>query len=229
MRFAQTVAAVGFVVFQSVPDGFRAQNVQWPIESVVIGSQPVVLAAPPGFVEVSRLFPDGYSLRQEALPKANRLLAWLLPLESVKDRLNGSVGTGRTALQMQVHVDLIQGRYDAKTIESTAAEIRKGFQVSRESVQPQNPTKFSEAGIQINAPRILGVFEQGRDFVTIGTEITGQAQRGERSRLVLTSTFLIREKLVYLVATGGSDSPGERAALLKTLGEWRSALSAANR
>ena len=207
---------------------------QPPTESITVGNQLVVLSAPNSFVEVSKLFPDGFALRQETLPPSNRLLAWLIPVFAVKDRLNNVAPTYVT-LQVQVLTSMIDGRYDSRTIEAMTEELRatsdqlpalatKAFQ------DLLRKPRFEELGVEIGFERPLGVLESGSDFVTMGTVVVAKAPRNQVSaRLALSCFFLVRSKVVLLITSGRSPSSAELASNLELLREWRAAMRAANR
>lgn len=205
-----------------------------PVQSLMVGNQAIVLVAPDSFVEVSRVFPDGFTLRQETLPRTNRLLAWLIPGSAVKDRLGG-VAPSYVTLQVQVLTTMIQGRYDAAAIRSIEREIREQSSqlpglAQKAFDEVLRKPKFEELGLQVGLERSLGVLEQGSDFVTLGMVVFAKAAGNQvSSRLVLSCYFLVRGKILLLVVSGRDANVTELTATGALLGEWRSAMRAVNR
>jgi hypothetical protein len=205
-----------------------------PKQSITVGNQVIVLAAPSPFVDVSHIFPEGFALRQETLPKTNRLLAWLIPSSAVKDRSNGVTPNYRT-LQVQVLTTMVQPRYDSSAISGIASEIRKASgdlpKLAQQAFEEvlKKPS-FEAVGLQGGVERSLGVLEQGPDFVTLGSVVfAGTKNKQVTSRLALSCFFLVRGKILLLVISGREAVASELAASGAILGEWRSAMRAANR
>lgn len=204
-----------------------------PVQSIMVGDQAIVLAAPTPFVEVSSLFPEGFGLRQETIPEGNRLLAWLIPSSVVQDRLNG-VARDHRALQVQVLAAMTQARYDATVISSLARDIREfSLPLAQESInEVLRQPKFEEIDLQLGIERSLGLLEQGPDFVTLGMVMFAKRASSDKqviSRLVLRCSFLVRGKIVLLSVTGLEATPDELRTAVDILGEWRAAMRVANR
>lgn len=223
MRAAEAIVVGAVLLLQS----------QGPTESVVTGGQQIVLGLPSGFVEVSRLFPDGFRLRQETIPKTNRLLAWLIPASAVAERMK-KVSPSHIALQVQEPVSMAQGRHDTSTIATLADQLRgssdqlSGLDAALDEVLRK--PKFEEVELKVGVQRSLGVVEQGTDYVTVGLVLFGSTTGREvSSTLVLSSFFLVRGKVLLLVATGREASPAELTSVAAILGEWRAAFRSANR
>jgi hypothetical protein len=156
-----------------------------------------------------------------------------MPESAVKDRLNGNTTPFR-ALQVQVLTTMIQGRYDSTEIASITRELR--------GVSSKLPTlaqkaldevfrkpKFEEIGLQGGVERSLGVLEQGLDFVTIGNVVFAKTAGNQvSSRLALSCFLLVRGKVLLLVVSGLDANAAELATTSAILGEWRSAMKAAN-
>jgi hypothetical protein len=205
-----------------------------PSWTLTTGGQSIVLAPPASYVEVSRIFPDGFRLRQETIPKTNRLLAWLIPLSAVKKRVDGNAPDYVT-LQVQELTPMAQSRYDATAIASLGRELQESAgqlaRLGNKAIEEVlRKPKFEEVGLQIGIERSLGVLEQGTDFVTAGVVVFDKTAGNQvSSSLVLSSFFLVRGKILLLVASGREASAAELTAVAALLGEWRAAMRSANR
>jgi hypothetical protein len=135
---------------------------------------------------------------------------------------------------VQVLTTMVQGRYDPATIAAIGRELRElsgqlpglaGKAIEEVLRKP----KFEEIGLQVGIERSLGVLEQGTDFVTIGMVVFGKTPANQvSSRLALSCYFLVRGKVLLLVVSGREAEVAELAAGAALLGEWRSAMRAAN-
>lgn len=210
-----------------------------PSITVQVGSQDILLGAPDGFVEASGIFPEGREARETTTPPTNRLLAWFLESEEVSRRSKNRPAKPYRALQVQVMKQLIDVNADASDFAEIKASVF-GQQALVESMAAKGTEELnrqmSEKGFpsaKIATPVVLGVFHHDENSITIGMAIPpikqGDGDENELTKLVLVSTVLVREKILYLYTNTPCRSFDDIAWANDFSQKWIQALIKANR
>jgi cell division inhibitor SulA len=88
---------------------------------VFVDPTPILIDAPAPFVETSRILPMIFAQRARALSAHNRLLAWFIPTQSLKEYLKEKQTRCRV-LQVQVIKEMEAVRHDAQSFKSLRDE-----------------------------------------------------------------------------------------------------------
>ena len=214
----------------------RAQTASPSQLVVLVDSKPIVIEAPRPFVEVSRLLPDAFAQRAQAIAPANRLLTWFIPAFSLKDQLNDKTGRYRS-LQVQVMREMEPVRYDAKSFATLRDQTQSGSRMAQIS-EEDTDALFAMLDLRPLAQKsgsrkILGMADLGPDSFTLcvatGTEGSDQYGGREIETSVSCVTYiLLNEKVILLTVSGPDMTAKELRNSMRLTREWITLLRAYN-
>lgn len=181
-----------------------------PKQVVFVDQKPIVIDAPAPFVDASRMLPAAYAQRSRALSASNRLLAWFIPVRSLKDFLNETPSRCRV-LQVQVMKQMEPVRHDAESFKALHDETLTGtgtHQITEDDAETLFALlDLSQLRQRPGAQKLLGHAELGQDSFTlciaVSTEGSDQFGGREIETSVTCATYiLINEKVLLLTVTG---------------------------
>jgi len=220
------ILGFGILGFGISPREARAQTV--PQLVVIVDQTPIVMEAPPPFVEVSRILPDAYAKNSLALPKANRLNAWFIPSLSLKEQLNESTARYRS-LQVQTLKEMEPVRYDAKSFAQLRAQTLATHpmpQITEAGAATLfNVLDLSPLAQESGGQKILGMTDLGADTFTLclAASTEGSDRRGGReieTSVACVTYMLIKGKVILLAVTGPELSAKELRNSMRLTREW---------
>jgi len=195
---------------------------------VLVDKSPIVIEAPRPFVEVSRLLPDAFAQRAQAISPANRLLTWFIPALTLKDQLNDKLGRYRS-LQIQVMREMEPVRYDPKTFASLRAQTLAATpmpQITEDDTdQLFTLLDLRQLAQRSGARKILGMADLGPDTFTlcVATGTEGSDQYGGRdieTSVSCVTYILLNEKVILLTVSGPELTAKELRNSMRLTREW---------
>ena len=219
----------GILLFGIFPPLAPAQT---PPQLVVFAdSTPIIVAAPPPFIEVSRNLPDAFAQRSRALTGSGRLLAWFIPAQALKENLLDATPTPPRcrALQVQVMKEMEPLRYDARTFQKLRDETLLGCAVPQITLDDAGTLfrilDLTQVTQQPGGQKILGAADLGRDSFTLCVATSAEATDRMGGRAIETSItcvtyVLIKEKILLLTVTAPDLTPNELRTTLRLTAEW---------
>jgi len=202
---------------------------------VLVDHAPIVIDAPRPFVEVSRILPEAFTQRAQAIASANRLLAWYIPALSLKDQLNDKPDRYR-ALQIQVMREMEPVRHTPKTFADLRAQTLAATpmpQIAEEDTDQLFTVLDLRPLAQKPGQKILGMAGLGPDTFTLCIAISteGSDQRGGRdieASISCVTYILLNEKVLLLTVTGPEMTAKELRNSMRLTREWITLLRARN-
>jgi hypothetical protein len=181
-----------------------------PALVVFVDQTPIVIDAPAPFVEASRILPAAFAQRSRALSARNRLLAWFIPAQTIKEGwLDGKAPRCRV-LQAQVLREMEPERYNTESFKVLRDETLAGCAVPR-ITDGDAETLFAMLDLRQlsrndGGRKILGAAELGENSFTLcvatGTEGSDHLDRREIETSIICVTYmLIQGKILLLTVT----------------------------
>jgi hypothetical protein len=217
-----------FMILVLMCAGAHAQTP--PRLTVFVDSTPIIIDAPAPFVEVSRILPAAFEQRSRALPARNRLLAWFIPAQALRNQLNDGDNTTRyRSLQIQVLNTLESVRHNVQSFKTLRDETLADNtipQLAEDDVETLfNILDLKQFTKNAAVQKILGHAEPGENSFTLciaaGAEGGDQLGGREIETSITCATYaLLREKILLLTVTGPELSARELRNSMRLTREW---------
>ena len=203
----------------------------------LVSTRPIILEPPFPFVEVSRILPDAFAQRRANIGAANRLIAWFIPRNALKDQLNEKPDRYRS-LQIQVRKDMEPVRYAPPDLKKLHDDLIANTPALAPLAESDIDTLFTLLDLaqfkkQTSASKILGLANLGPDSFTlcIATSAEGKDLNGGRqieATVACVTHLLLNEKILILTVTAPEITPSELGNTMRLTREWIALLRSAN-
>jgi len=231
MRPARLLPSALLLLMLALCPAARAAAPTPPQIVVIVDQTPIIIEAPKPFVDVSRILPDLFAQRSNAIATGgNRLLAWLIPVLSVKEHLDTKVNEKAPrcrTLQVQVIKDMELPRFDTKSFKAIRDENKAAYrEINEDTVETLlGVLDLRQLTQKSGAQNILGAADLGPDSITLciamGTEGSDQFGGREVETAVTCATYmLLKGKIIYLSVSGPELSVKELRNAMRLTREW---------
>jgi hypothetical protein len=178
-------------------------------QEIVVHGSKFAVAAPTGFIEVSKIFPHRFEIRKKLVMPGFELKAWLV------ETVDGQPATTPPyrALQIQSLIQQPKQHYSPKDFEELAREIKNALAganalaVALDEMR-KKIAQLSET-VKIGGITPIGVLSESKEHLTYAILMTS-GKDGNLTRTVgAISPCLVRGKIVYLYLTARNESIDE--------------------
>lgn len=200
-----------------------------PLLATMINKTAIMIDAPYPFVESSKLLPELFAQRKKSMAASNQLLAWFVPIETVRQQL-GEKGTRFRSLQVQVLRAMEKPEYSADDIVAFRDDLVKGAPNMASITDDNLESMFTvydlsnlskEAGTQ----KVLGITKLAENSFTlcIATSVEAMDKSGGleiETSISAVTYLLLRDKVLLITVTGPSLTAKELGNAFRITREW---------
>ncbi len=238
---AGCLTAIAFVGAGTVMAQPTAGSTAWPSYDSKVGSVPVKLPVPPGFVEPSLQIPAFRSYGEKFTPQMNRLLAIYIAepdMQRVTAQNEPEMKRYFLAQTLRANEGSTLTRADFDKVKSMLKDQNSGLQKIVENIGQQAiDDAFKKIGdgqikLKMGEVKSLGVFDETKDSLSTLLLTKGQAVVNGKSTEVsiLSGTNIVRlkDRLVYLYAYSRYEGKSDIEWVSKVSKDWVGRATALN-